>query len=154
MPDAESGHRARVACKVCNARRVKCDRSFSGNPCSNCRRAGARCELIVSRRGKYVTPVTLSPVEAHILTLATIGTNGQARVGNLTHDKRPRGAPRHQYQVLTQRPWTAHKFLVQQPALQSRGNDVSALLFQTLPSLVDILAILRARSSTWAIPGI
>lgn len=149
MPDVESGHRARVACKVCNARRVKCDRTFAGNPCSNCRRAGARCELIVSRRGKYATPFALSRVDAHIMTLATTGTNEQAQVGNLTYDKRPREPPRHQNQVLTQHPWTAHEFRVQPPALQSRGNDVSALPCQILHFL-NILAILQARSSTWA----
>lgn len=45
--------RARVACKLCNARRVRCDRSEPGAPCSNCRLTNTDCELIVSRRGKY-----------------------------------------------------------------------------------------------------
>ncbi|KAL4815669.1 fungal-specific transcription factor domain-containing protein [Aspergillus spinulosporus] len=44
--------RARVACKACNARRVKCDAN-SGQPCWHCRIRDLPCELIESRRGKY-----------------------------------------------------------------------------------------------------
>ncbi|KAL2838380.1 fungal-specific transcription factor domain-containing protein [Aspergillus pseudoustus] len=52
----------KVACKLCNLRRVKCDR-MPGFPCSNCRVAGADCELIDSRRGKYTRTVTRRPRE-------------------------------------------------------------------------------------------
>ncbi|KAL2818511.1 fungal-specific transcription factor domain-containing protein [Aspergillus cavernicola] len=45
--------RARVACKACNSRRVKCD-AGSGQPCWHCRIRDTPCELIESRRGKYV----------------------------------------------------------------------------------------------------
>ncbi|KAL2844903.1 fungal-specific transcription factor domain-containing protein [Aspergillus pseudodeflectus] len=45
--------RARVACKACNARRVKCD-AGPGQPCWHCRMRNSPCELIESRRGKYV----------------------------------------------------------------------------------------------------
>ncbi|KAE8376631.1 hypothetical protein BDV26DRAFT_282527 [Aspergillus bertholletiae] len=44
--------RARVACKACNARRVKCD-AADGQPCWHCRTRQTACELIESRRGKY-----------------------------------------------------------------------------------------------------
>lgn len=44
---------AKVACRLCNARRVRCDRSESGAPCSNCRLTNTDCELIVSQRGKH-----------------------------------------------------------------------------------------------------
>ncbi|ODM20362.1 hypothetical protein SI65_03415 [Aspergillus cristatus] len=44
--------RARVACKACNARRVKCD-AADGQPCWHCRIRRTSCELIESRRGKY-----------------------------------------------------------------------------------------------------
>ncbi|OGM44486.1 hypothetical protein ABOM_006730 [Aspergillus bombycis] len=44
--------RARVACKACNARRVKCD-AADGQPCWHCRTRQTPCELIESRRGKY-----------------------------------------------------------------------------------------------------
>ncbi|KAL3441029.1 fungal-specific transcription factor domain-containing protein [Aspergillus insuetus] len=52
----------KVACKLCNLRRVKCDR-IPGSACSNCRVAGADCELIESRRGKYTRTVTRRPRE-------------------------------------------------------------------------------------------
>ncbi|OBS26278.1 hypothetical protein FPOA_00218 [Fusarium poae] len=44
---------ARVACKACHARRVKCDAADS-QPCWHCRTRGSECELIESKRGKYV----------------------------------------------------------------------------------------------------
>ncbi|KAL3465834.1 fungal-specific transcription factor domain-containing protein [Aspergillus heterothallicus] len=44
--------RARVACKACNARRVKCD-AAEGQPCWHCRTRNTPCELKESRRGKY-----------------------------------------------------------------------------------------------------
>ncbi|KAF4455580.1 hypothetical protein F53441_2104 [Fusarium austroafricanum] len=43
---------ARVACKACHARRVKCDAS-EGQPCWHCRTRDVACELIESKRGKY-----------------------------------------------------------------------------------------------------
>lgn len=45
--------RARVDCKACNARRVNCD-AAEGQPCWHCRTRQTSCELIQSRRGKYV----------------------------------------------------------------------------------------------------
>ncbi|KAL5365315.1 fungal-specific transcription factor domain-containing protein [Aspergillus floccosus] len=44
--------KCKLACKSCNLRRVKCDRTEQG-PCSNCQLAGQDCQPIVSRRGKY-----------------------------------------------------------------------------------------------------
>ncbi|KAB8075396.1 fungal-specific transcription factor domain-containing protein [Aspergillus leporis] len=44
--------KCRVACKSCNLRRVKCDRTEEA-PCSYCQSAGQDCQPIVSRRGKY-----------------------------------------------------------------------------------------------------
>ncbi|KAH7143482.1 fungal-specific transcription factor domain-containing protein [Dactylonectria macrodidyma] len=44
--------RARVACKACNARRVKCDAGES-QPCWQCRMRRIDCELVESRRGRY-----------------------------------------------------------------------------------------------------
>ncbi|KAI1023638.1 hypothetical protein LB503_000141 [Fusarium chuoi] len=43
---------ARVACKACHARRVKCD-AADGQPCWHCRTRDVTCELIDSKRGKY-----------------------------------------------------------------------------------------------------
>ncbi|RAH65213.1 uncharacterized protein BO66DRAFT_443203 [Aspergillus aculeatinus CBS 121060] len=53
MADATPPARARIACKACNARRVKCDAAIE-RPCWHCRTRGTPYELIESRRGKYV----------------------------------------------------------------------------------------------------
>lgn len=52
-------HPARVrtakACRLCNAKRVKCDASERGTPCTRCEQRGEPdCTLIQSRRGIYV----------------------------------------------------------------------------------------------------
>ncbi|CAI7585102.1 unnamed protein product [Penicillium crustosum] len=53
---------AKVACRLCHDRRVKCDRS-EGVACSNCRNARRQCELIISRRGRK-RKLPLLPTEA------------------------------------------------------------------------------------------
>jgi hypothetical protein len=46
--------RAAKACKRCNQRRVKCDASITGTPCSRCKASDMRdCVLIQSKRGTY-----------------------------------------------------------------------------------------------------
>ncbi|KAB8220870.1 fungal-specific transcription factor domain-containing protein [Aspergillus novoparasiticus] len=50
MPSVKT--KCKVACKSCNLRRVKCDRTEE-RPCSYCQLAGQECQPIVSRRGKY-----------------------------------------------------------------------------------------------------
>ena len=45
--------RAKMACKICNARRVRCN-VVESQPCDNCVRAGVPCEILRSRRGKCV----------------------------------------------------------------------------------------------------
>ncbi|PYI13136.1 hypothetical protein BO99DRAFT_427302 [Aspergillus violaceofuscus CBS 115571] len=54
MADTTPLPRARIACKACNARRVKCDAAIE-RPCWHCRMRGTPCELIESRRGRYTT---------------------------------------------------------------------------------------------------
>ncbi|KAM0525305.1 hypothetical protein ACHAPE_000005 [Trichoderma viride] len=44
--------RAKHACRECNIRRVRCDVTEK-QPCSNCLAAGANCEILPSRRGRY-----------------------------------------------------------------------------------------------------
>ncbi|KJZ78517.1 hypothetical protein HIM_01908 [Hirsutella minnesotensis 3608] len=44
--------RAKHACRECNSRRVKCNVT-EVQPCSNCAAAGAQCEILPSRRGRY-----------------------------------------------------------------------------------------------------
>ncbi|KAF2180284.1 hypothetical protein K469DRAFT_673123 [Zopfia rhizophila CBS 207.26] len=47
--------RAAVACTHCNSRRLKCDVTISGPPCSRCRLLDGTTECVIyqSRRGKY-----------------------------------------------------------------------------------------------------
>ncbi|KAF3058974.1 hypothetical protein CFAM422_011643 [Trichoderma lentiforme] len=44
--------RAKHACRECNTRRVRCD-VMEKQPCSNCLAAGATCQVLPSRRGRY-----------------------------------------------------------------------------------------------------
>lgn len=47
-------NRASKACQTCHQRRVKCDASKCGLPCSRCKQDGVPdCQFIVSRRGTY-----------------------------------------------------------------------------------------------------
>ncbi|KAA8915548.1 hypothetical protein TRICI_002287 [Trichomonascus ciferrii] len=47
-------NRASKACQTCHRRRVKCDASKSGLPCSRCKQDGVPdCQFIVSKRGTY-----------------------------------------------------------------------------------------------------
>ncbi|UDD55176.1 hypothetical protein AFCA_002815 [Aspergillus flavus] len=50
--NSPAAHRARIACKACNSRRVKCD-AVDQQPCWHCRLRQTPCELIESKRGKY-----------------------------------------------------------------------------------------------------
>lgn len=54
--------RTAIACRRCHTRKVKCSAS-DGIPCSSCLDAGAECELIQSRRGKYVRRKTQQRLE-------------------------------------------------------------------------------------------
>ncbi|KAL7958364.1 N-terminal binuclear Zn cluster-containing/DNA binding domain-containing protein [Trichoderma compactum] len=44
--------RAKHACRECNTRRVRCN-VMEKQPCSNCLAAGATCQVLPSRRGRY-----------------------------------------------------------------------------------------------------
>ena len=47
--------RTAKACRLCNEKRVKCDASERGTPCTRCEQRGeSNCQLIQSRRGIYV----------------------------------------------------------------------------------------------------
>ncbi|KAK1713007.1 fungal-specific transcription factor domain-containing protein [Colletotrichum acutatum] len=45
--------RAKHACRECNSRRIRCNVT-ERHPCSNCETAQATCEVIPSRRGRYL----------------------------------------------------------------------------------------------------
>lgn len=40
-------HKDRLSCKLCQRRKVGCDK---GDPCATCRRAGVKCEVIARQR--------------------------------------------------------------------------------------------------------
>ncbi|KAE8421298.1 hypothetical protein BDV36DRAFT_280850 [Aspergillus pseudocaelatus] len=63
-PSTPVMRRTRVACKACNARRVKCD-AADGQPCWHCRIRQTPCELIDSKRGKYMAPAVMAPDATH-----------------------------------------------------------------------------------------
>ena len=51
---ADKRVRAAKACQRCNQRRVRCDASEAGLPCTRCKTAGqTECRLIDTRRGRY-----------------------------------------------------------------------------------------------------
>jgi hypothetical protein len=50
--DERPRKRAKLACTICNARRVKCDVT-DRQPCRNCEVAQAVCETRESKRGKH-----------------------------------------------------------------------------------------------------
>lgn len=56
--DPSKKPRAKHACRTCNTRRVRCD-VMETKPCSNCVASGSACEVLPSRRGRYVMPVHL-----------------------------------------------------------------------------------------------
>ncbi|KAH8816985.1 fungal-specific transcription factor domain-containing protein [Xylogone sp. PMI_703] len=63
--------RSAIACKRCNERRVRCDASLYGTPCSNCRKHFCQqCELIQSKKirgcsGRYIAARSAESVSMH-----------------------------------------------------------------------------------------
>ncbi|KAJ5708971.1 hypothetical protein N7493_010305 [Penicillium malachiteum] len=46
------GRRSRVACKPCNRRKVRCDVTQTGSPCTNCQHESAICEVLPRKKHK------------------------------------------------------------------------------------------------------
>ncbi|KAK1673319.1 fungal-specific transcription factor domain-containing protein [Colletotrichum godetiae] len=80
--------RAKHACRECNSRRIRCNVT-ERHPCSNCETAQATCEVIPSRRGRYLrkskrqkqteeaasaTPEPAAPVASSALTADVAAT--------------------------------------------------------------------------------
>jgi hypothetical protein len=42
--------RSRVACQGCNRRKVRCDVTQTGVPCSNCQHEAATCEVLPRKK--------------------------------------------------------------------------------------------------------
>ncbi|KAL4913061.1 fungal-specific transcription factor domain-containing protein [Aspergillus aurantiobrunneus] len=78
--------RARVACKPCNARRVKCD-AGDRQPCWHCRVRQTECVLIESKRGRYARKQRGS-------SRNQLASQQSQRVGDVTGSQVPRrGSP-------------------------------------------------------------
>ena len=78
--------RAAKACQRCNAKRVKCDATVVGQPCSRCRRNGiTECRLIDTRRGRYSRETTKAQSQA----AADVSQNREAT----TSSERAGGTP-------------------------------------------------------------
>lgn len=79
--NGDFGKRTKVACKSCHRRRVKCD-ATEEQPCWHCRLRGTRCELIESRRGKYIRKKSMAGANA--TTNANTNTGNNARPSSIT----------------------------------------------------------------------
>lgn len=47
--------RSKVACQTCHRRKVRCDVSQTGSPCSNCQHETAICEVLPRKKHRYDT---------------------------------------------------------------------------------------------------
>lgn len=50
----KAGRRSRVACKPCNQRKIRCDVTQIGPPCTNCQHETAVCEILPRKKHKWV----------------------------------------------------------------------------------------------------
>ncbi|KAK2601629.1 hypothetical protein QQS21_004779 [Conoideocrella luteorostrata] len=73
--------RAAVACKSCNARKVRCTVALSGRPCANCAADGITCEIVQRKRRMnpdQLPSMSTAAVGQHVTAAATQGqTRGQ-----------------------------------------------------------------------------
>jgi hypothetical protein len=77
--------RSRVACRGCNQRKVRCDVTRTGNPCSNCRHDTAICEVLPRKKHRQV----------HFASTGTLLSIQIAQLTSLlrSRPRRPRIAP-------------------------------------------------------------
>ncbi|KAE8347490.1 hypothetical protein BDV24DRAFT_173310 [Aspergillus arachidicola] len=97
--------RARVACKACNARRVKCD-AADGQPCWHCRTRQTPCELIESRRGKTIDSGRVDSIHRTTAVGANDREHGinisPARVADINAGERPQNGQEQSHPRLQQ----------------------------------------------------
>ncbi|KAH8810646.1 fungal-specific transcription factor domain-containing protein [Xylogone sp. PMI_703] len=90
-PRARRG--GRVACCFCHARRIRCN-AFESQPCSNCVSAQIPCQLIESRRGRYVRSHLKHVSKPHVAeTVASIAKPSQATRGAIASRHAPSPLP-------------------------------------------------------------
>ncbi|KAJ8115998.1 hypothetical protein OPT61_g2489 [Boeremia exigua] len=91
-PECRARVRTAKACRSCNAKRVKCDASERGTPCTRCEQKGEPdCTLINSRRGIYVRKPRRQHAQATIESSCppTERVSGNARDLSVLHDTDP-----------------------------------------------------------------
>jgi hypothetical protein len=145
-PQAGSeGRPARVrtakACRLCNAKRVKCDASERGTPCSRCETRGEPdCTLIDSRRGVYVRKPRRQ--QARALSTATV-SNEHSTSNSPRNARDPSDAQNAGLQVSL--PTTN----TQQSCLTAAPAGVQAQL-DTPSGTTDVSTDSRHRDASWS----
>lgn len=138
-------HSARVrtakACRLCNAKRVKCDASDRGTPCTRCETRGETdCTLIESRRGIYVRKPRRQLARA--ASLAS-GSGGQHRNDVSNNSRTPPNAQNG----------SPHASLPTADAQQSTSNTTSASVqsqYDTPAGATDVSTSSRHRDASWS----
>ena len=81
--------RAAKACGTCNERRVRCDASTVGIPCTRCRQGGkTTCQLITSKRGTYPRKKSAPSNGVETTVLAVASSDGAAQTRQCIQSQR------------------------------------------------------------------
>ncbi|KAJ5108668.1 hypothetical protein N7456_005343 [Penicillium angulare] len=78
------GRRSRVACKPCNRRKVRCDVTQTGVPCTNCQHEAAVCEILP--RKKHKPRMSRAAIERPVADELEIPDNSVDRATDATTD--------------------------------------------------------------------
>lgn len=99
-PDSEHRNRNAIkrrssrACSCCRARKVRCDITIRGSPCTNCRLDNVDC-VLVSRRGAKIN----SPLPSHHATaISDSNTTSHPQLEDQREDQQLRSRPHLSYQ--------------------------------------------------------
>lgn len=109
LPDSEHRSRDAVkrrssrACRTCRARKVRCDITIHGSPCTNCRLDKVDCVLLVSKRGpkpRSRSPNPANNANADANTDADANANATSRPQRRQdqRDQQPQSHPELSYQ--------------------------------------------------------
>ncbi|KAK5444213.1 hypothetical protein LTS15_010566 [Exophiala xenobiotica] len=102
LPDGERRSRDAVkrrssrACRTCRARKVRCDITIHGSPCTNCRLDNIDCVLLVSKRGSKARSNSADP--AHYANTDAISRPQQQRLQDRRKSQQVQSRPELSYQ--------------------------------------------------------
>ncbi|KAJ5112594.1 hypothetical protein N7532_000639 [Penicillium argentinense] len=122
--------RTRVACKACNARRVKCD-AGDGQPCWHCRMRQIPCKLIDSKRGKYTRKGRDSDRDQHAPRKSrrnNASANEQGSPRNNSHNSQQTASVSPSGGVLRQDPIQSHSNETERLGLGSSQDQTRQLI--------------------------